>query len=72
MRLGKVLRQWRTMEEKSIRVAAKEIGIGTASLVRIEHGKACGADTLANVLYWLIRDEVKKGGNAKAAKQRRS
>jgi len=60
MRLGNVLRKWRTMEDKTIRVAAKEIGIGASALARIEHGKQCGADILANVLYWLIRDEGKK------------
>jgi hypothetical protein len=48
------------MEEKSIRVAAKEIGIGASALMRIEQGKQCGADILANVLYWLIRGGEKK------------
>jgi cytoskeletal protein RodZ len=60
MRLGTVLRKWRTMEEKSIRVASKEIGIGPSALTRIEQGKQCGAEILANVLYWLIRDGGKK------------
>jgi len=60
MRLGNVLRKWRTMEEKSIRVAAKEIGIGGSALVRIEQGKKPGADILADVLYWLIRGGEKK------------
>ena len=74
MRLGPVLRKWRMVEDKTIRVAAKEIGIGASALARIEQGKQPGANILANVLFYLIRDDVKKTArrkDAKAAKQRR-
>jgi DNA-binding XRE family transcriptional regulator len=48
------------MEEKSIATAANDIGISDSALVRIEQGKQCGADILANVLFWLIRNEKGK------------
>lgn len=60
MRLGTVLRKWRTMEERTLREAAKEIGINHSTLTRIEHGEDCGSDTLATILVWLIRDGEEK------------
>jgi transcriptional regulator with XRE-family HTH domain len=54
MRLGNVIRRWRTMEEKGIREVAKEIGTSHATLSRIERGEQCDSDTLALVLLWLI------------------
>jgi transcriptional regulator with XRE-family HTH domain len=59
MRLGKVLRQWRTSEARTIRETAKEIGINKTTLSHIEHGNECGAETLATILVWLIREGKK-------------
>jgi DNA-binding XRE family transcriptional regulator len=48
------------MEEKSIRDAARDIGISPATLLRIEQSKPCGSDTLATILLWLIRNEQER------------
>jgi hypothetical protein len=48
------------MEDKTLREAAKELGINHSTLTRIEHGNECGAETLATILVWLIRDGEKK------------
>ena len=42
------------MEERSLRDVAKEVGTSAATLLRIEQGMGCDADTLATVLLWLI------------------
>jgi transcriptional regulator with XRE-family HTH domain len=54
MRLGPVLRKWRTMEERTLRDVAKEVGTSAATLLRIEQGKPCDSGTMATVLLWLI------------------
>ena len=54
MRLGTVLRKWRTMDERTVRDVAKELGISSATFFRIEQGKACDSGTLAVILLWLI------------------
>ena len=54
MRLGNVLRKWRTMEDRSVREVAKEIGTSAATLNRIEHGYPCDSGTIAAILIWLI------------------
>lgn len=48
------MRKWRTMEERSIRDVAKEIGTSSATLLRIEQDNTCDSTTLATVLLWLI------------------
>jgi len=57
MRLGAVLRKWRTMEERTIRDVAREIGTSSATLLRIEQGKPCDSGTLAAVLMWMIGEK---------------
>jgi|GEM_PF-4124081 predicted transcriptional regulator len=59
MRLGAVLRKWRTMEERTIREVANEIGTSSATLLRIEQGKPCDSGTMATILLWLIGKEKK-------------
>lgn len=54
MRIGIVLRKWRTMEERSIRDVAKEMGTSPATLHRIECGKPCDSGTMSSILLWLI------------------
>lgn len=54
LRLGDVLRKWRVMTELDLRTAAGQMGIGAATLMRIEHGQSCDAETLLKVLNWLM------------------
>ena len=54
MRLSTVLKKWRIMSERSLRSVATEIGIGHATLMRIENGESCDGDTLARILSWLL------------------
>jgi DNA-binding XRE family transcriptional regulator len=53
MRLGTVLRRYRSMREITVRDLAKEIGIAFATLSRIENGLDCDSKTLMTVLVWL-------------------
>lgn len=53
--LGDALRLLRTVRELSLRDLAPEIGIGYATLMRIEHGQAIDADTLLKLLQWLLK-----------------
>jgi transcriptional regulator with XRE-family HTH domain len=58
MRLGSVLRKYRTMREITVRDLAKEMGISFPTLSRIEHGLPMDATTLMKILNWLMaRDE---------------
>jgi transcriptional regulator with XRE-family HTH domain len=59
MRLGTVLRKWRTMEELSVREVAKQIGTSSATLYRVETGQPCDSGTMAAILLWLIGKEGK-------------
>lgn len=59
MRLGVVIRKFRVMSEKPLRDTAKEIGIGAATLMRLEQGRGVDGDTLAKVLAWLFATEEK-------------
>jgi transcriptional regulator with XRE-family HTH domain len=56
MKIGTVLRKWRTMEERTIRDVAKEMGTSAATLLRLEQGKPCDSGTLATILLWMIGD----------------
>jgi predicted transcriptional regulator len=57
MKLGTVIRKWRTMEERTLRDVAKEIGTSAATLMRVEQGAACDSDTLATILVWLVKSK---------------
>jgi len=54
MRLGEVLKKWRLMKEYDLRTASKLMGIGTATLLRVEMGHSPGGKTLARLLKWLM------------------
>ena len=58
-RLGHRLRLARTVANVGLREQAKEIGIGHATLMRIEHGEAFDADTLLKLIAWLLGQEPK-------------
>ena len=59
MRLGQVLREWRHRREIGLRAAGRKIGIGSATLMRLEHGLDPSGRTLAKVLTWLMSKESK-------------
>jgi transcriptional regulator with XRE-family HTH domain len=54
MKLGEVLRHYRVFNELALREVSKEIGIGAATLMRLEHGLEPDGITLAKVLRWLM------------------
>ena len=55
MKLGEVLKKWRLMKEYDLRTTAKMMGIGAATLLRVEMGHSPGGKTLARILTWLMR-----------------
>jgi transcriptional regulator with XRE-family HTH domain len=57
VKLGKVLRKYRVISELTLRDVGKEIGIGAATLMRIEQGRVPDGDTLAKILVWLFKKE---------------
>jgi transcriptional regulator with XRE-family HTH domain len=61
MKLGQVIRRYRVTSELSLREIGKEIGIGAATLMRLEQGRDPDGQTLAKVLAWLFSD----GGSSK-------
>jgi transcriptional regulator with XRE-family HTH domain len=54
MRIGTVLRKWRITEERTLRETAKELGIGTTALLRVEQDKNPDGTTIAAILRWLL------------------
>lgn len=54
MKLGAVMRRYRVTNELTLREVAKEIGIGAATLMRLEQGRVPDGETLARVLAWLM------------------
>lgn len=57
MRLGIVIADHRAMQRLTVRALAKVIGIGAATLNRIEHNKPCDAATLIKIQSWLYANE---------------
>lgn len=63
MKLGQVIRRYRITSELSLRDVGKEIGIGAATLMRLEQGRDPDGQTLTKVLVWLFRStNGTKGG----------
>ena len=59
-RLGEMIRLYRTVRGVTLRALARDIGIGHATLARIEHGYPFDADTLLKLLHWMrAKHEVK-------------
>lgn len=56
MRIGTVIRRWRKMEERDVADVAKEIGVSSSTLTRLEGGQTPNGETLAAVLGWLMSD----------------
>lgn len=53
-KLGSVLRCYRLLKELDLRTLAKEIGTSSATLCRIESGRAIDAETLLKILNWML------------------
>lgn len=68
MKLGTVIRRYRVTNELSLREVGKEIGIGAATLMRLEQGRDPDGRTVAKVLAWLFTDEAKNGSRVKGGK----
>jgi transcriptional regulator with XRE-family HTH domain len=56
-RLGEMLRLYRTVRHLTLRRMAPDIGIGYATLARIEMGEAFDAETLLKLWTWLLATE---------------
>ena len=52
--LGAMLRLYRTVGQRTLREVAPEIGIGHATLMRIEAGEKFDADTMLKLWVWLL------------------
>jgi transcriptional regulator with XRE-family HTH domain len=61
MKLGEVLRKWRLMSEMDLRSAAALMGTDASTLIRIEQGRSPSAETLRNILLWLLYKEDSHG-----------
>jgi transcriptional regulator with XRE-family HTH domain len=69
MKLGKVIRTYRLMQELTLRELGQEIGIGAATLMRIEKGHEPDGTTLAKVLAWACQPSPTINGARKREKQ---
>jgi transcriptional regulator with XRE-family HTH domain len=56
-RLGGMFWFYRTVRGLSLRDLAPQIGIGHATLMRIEQGQAFDADTLLKLWAWLLAED---------------
>ncbi len=56
--LGEMLRLYRTVRGLSLREIAPQIGIGHATLMRIETGRAFDAETLLKLWTWMLEGET--------------
>lgn len=61
------MRRYRVTNELTLREVGKEIGIGAATLMRLEQGRDPDSRTLTKVLAWLFSDET----NGSKTKERR-
>jgi transcriptional regulator with XRE-family HTH domain len=55
MKLGQVIRRYRVTSELTLRDVGREIGIGAATLMRLEQGRDPDGATLTKVLIWLFK-----------------
>lgn len=56
-RLGEMFRLYRTVRGLSLRDVAPNIGIGHATLMRIETGQSFDADTLLKLWAWMLTED---------------
>lgn len=70
MRLGLLIRRWRATSDLPVRSVARQIGISTSTLSRIERGEKCDGETMARVVWWAIRPDATSAASQNG-KQRR-
>jgi transcriptional regulator with XRE-family HTH domain len=56
--ISECLKLYRSNRGLGIRECAKEIGISSATLSRIENGKHCDMNSFTKLLTWLMKFEV--------------
>lgn len=56
MRLGHVLADYRYAQRIGVRELAKEIGVSSATLNRVENEGQCDGGTLIKIMAWLFAD----------------
>jgi len=57
MKLGKMLRCYREVNRKSVRVFSKEIGLTIATLSRVENGKPVDLRITLVLINWLFGEQ---------------
>lgn len=57
MKLGTIIRRYRVTSELTLREVGKEIGIGAATLMRLEQGREMDSSTMTKVLAWLFAND---------------
>jgi transcriptional regulator with XRE-family HTH domain len=62
MRIGKILRKWRIVNELSIKDVAGSIGLAPSTLFKIENDAPVDAPTLMRLINWLTETEGEKNG----------
>lgn len=60
MRMGRILRRHRMLEERTLRDLGAEMQISHSTLSRVEQGLDCDGPTLMAILKWLTADEAAK------------
>lgn len=60
-RLGDMLRLYRTVRQQGLREVADSMGIGHATLMRIEHGEAFDVETMLRLWTWLLGTKENDG-----------
>lgn len=56
MKLGIVIKKYRLMMELNLRSLSKEIGIGAATLMRVEMGHEPSYTNFKKILDWLSKE----------------
>lgn len=52
--VGELIRDWRAMQRMGVRECAKDIGLSSATLNRIENGGAMDGRTMVKLFVWLF------------------
>lgn len=56
MKLGLLIKKYRTMMDIDLRTLAKEIGVSAATLMRLEHGYIPDGTTIKKTLAWMFSE----------------
>ena len=56
MRLGDIIRRYRTVDEIGLQSMADEIRVSVSTLSRFERGKPVDGETLVRILRWAMEE----------------